>query len=90
MEGDLKSLRIDRSLKQNTGSSTWAKWWIIIGISLFLLVGIGNFVYSKWNAAVPVELYRVELPQAGSANSGAAGSQNVILNATVYSRCRPG
>ncbi len=84
MEGDLKSLRIDRSKKQNTGSSAWAKWWIIIGISLFLLVGVGNFVYSKWNAAVPVELYRVELPQAGSTNAGAAGSQNVILNATGY------
>ncbi len=82
MEGDLKSLRIDRGRKQRTEPSSWAKWWIIGGVFLFLLAGLGNFIYGKWNAAVPVDLYRVELPQAGG--SAVAGTQNVILNATGY------
>ena len=82
MEGDLKSLRIDRGRKQRTEPSSWAKWWIIGGVFLFLFAGLGNFIYGKWNAAVPVDLYRVELPQAGG--SAVAGTQNVILNATGY------
>ena len=82
MEGDLKSLRIDRGRKQSTEPSSWAKWWIIGGVSLFLLAGLANFLYGKWNAAIPVDLYRVELPQAGG--SAVAGTQNVILNATGY------
>ena len=85
MEGDLKSLRIDRGRKQSTEPSSWAKWWIIAGVSLFLLAGLGNFLYSKWNAAVPVDLYRVELPQAGAAS--VAGTQNVILNACFNPPC---
>ena len=83
MEGDLKSLRIDRGRKQSTEPSSWAKAWIIGGVSLFLLAGLGNFVYGKLNAAIPVDLYRVELPQAG-AGTAATGTQNVILNATGY------
>ena len=83
MEGDLKSLRIDRGRKQSTEPSSWAKAWIIGGVSLFLLAGLGNFVYGKLNAAIPVDLYRVELPQAGG-STAAAGTQNVILNATGY------
>ena len=83
MEGDLKSLRIDRGRKQSTEPSSWAKAWIIGGVSLFLLAGLGNFVYGKLNAAIPVDLYRVELPQAG-AGTAATGTQTVILNATGY------
>ena len=84
MDSDLKSLRIDRNRKQTGEPAGWAKWWIISGVTLLLLLGVGNFVYSKWTAATPVDVYRVQLPQAGSASSGSEGSRNVILNATGY------
>ena len=84
MDSDLKSLRIDRNRKQTGEPAGWAKWWILGGVALFLLAGAGNFVYSKLNAATPVDVYRVQLPQPGSAAAGSEGSRNVILNATGY------
>ena len=83
MEGDLKNLRIDRNRKTAPEPASWAKWWIIGGVALFLLAGAANFIYSKLNVATPVDLYRVEVPQAG-ATKGSSGTDNVILNATGY------
>ncbi len=84
MDSDLKSLRIDRNRKQTGEPAGWAKWWIIGGVALFLIAA-GNLIYSKWTAATPVDVYRVQLPRAGSsASAGAEGSRNVILNATGY------
>ena len=84
MDSDLKSLRIDRNRKQTGEPAGWAKWWIIGGVALFLIAGAGNFIYSKWTAATPVDVYRVQLPRAGSSATAAEGSRNVILNATGY------
>lgn len=84
MDSDLKSLRIDRNRKQTGVPVGWAKWWIIGGVALFLLAGTANFIYSKLNAATRVDVYRVQLPQLGSAAAGTEGSRNVILNATGY------
>lgn len=78
MDSELKSLRIDRS-KRNPEASPWATRWIIAGISLLLLLGAGNFVYSRINGATEVEILRVRAVDAGSPAGG-----SVILNATGY------
>jgi len=80
MASDLDGLRIDRTMKG--GSSSWASRWIIGGILLFLLFGIGAYVAARMNAAIEVRTARAtanEVSGAGSANAG-----EVILNATGY------
>ena len=82
MQPDLQSLRIDKSLKTNAQTSTisrWAKWWIIGGVLLFVLLGAARFIYSRANAALEVEVARATKTTNTSA---AAGS--VILSATGY------
>ena len=87
MQPDLSSLRIDKSLKnspQATGGgrgARWVKWWILGGVSLFLLLGAARFVYNRVNAATEVETVRVSSnPNASS--EPATGE--VILSATGY------
>lgn len=82
MQLDLNSLRIDKSLKTNaqtSGISRWAKWWIIGGVLLFVLLGATRFIYSRANAALEVEVARATKTTNSSA---AAGS--IILSATGY------
>lgn len=82
MQPDLNSLRIDKSLKTNAQTSTisrWAKWWIIGGVLLFVLLGAARFIYNRANAALEVEVARATKTTNSSA---AAGS--VILSATGY------
>jgi HlyD family secretion protein len=79
MDAELKGLRIEKSLKTESGPR-WAFWWIAAGVALFLLLGIGRFVYQRLNAAITVDVVRVE-----SERMGAGGPvQRVILNATGY------
>lgn len=83
MEDDLSSLRIDRSKKRSADTaSPWAVRWILIGITLFILLGAGRFIYGKLNASTPVEIVRVHAPS--SASSGSGSDRVVILNATGY------
>ncbi len=79
MESELKSLRIDRSRKAQSGSN-WAARWIISGVLLFVLLGVARFAYSKLNTATEVETVRVNAIKPGSA----AAQGEVILNATGY------
>src|SRR5262249_2857156 len=87
MQPDLSSLRIDKSLKngpQSTGGARWgrwAKWWIIGGVLLFLLLGAARFIYNRVNAATEVEVVRVSSITGGRADTPAG---EVILSATGY------
>jgi HlyD family secretion protein len=80
IDTELKSLRIDRSRKSSPGESKWASRWIIIGVTLFVLLGAGRLLWSRFNAAPVVETARVRVVTAGS---GAAQGE-VVLNATGY------
>lgn len=84
MEAEIKSLKIDRSRKQmpEEGSS-WARRLIVIGVLLFVLAGLGRFVYGYLNQAVEVDVYRVKSASAAASVGGGPG-KSVILNATGY------
>ena len=82
VEDDLKSLRIDRSKKRSDEPSPWATRWILIGVTLFLLLGAGRFIYGRLNASTEVNVVRVRAPQIAA--PGSASDQLVILNATGY------
>ncbi len=82
MEAELKSLRIDRSSKRQTGEgSSWAARWIVAGVALLALLGAGRVAYDRLDAATDVEIVRVRAPESG----GAAGAGRIlVLNATGY------
>jgi HlyD family secretion protein len=83
MEAELKNLKIDRARKTVSGeASPWAVRWIVGGILLFLLAGLGVTVYKRLNAAVEVETVRVASPITAGGSGASAG--DVILNATGY------
>jgi HlyD family secretion protein len=82
LEDELQSLRIDRSKKRSDGPSPWATRFIIIGIAIFVLLGVGRLVMSKLNEATEVDTVRVRAPKVDAV--GGAGEQLVILNATGY------
>src|SRR5437016_831585 len=79
MDADLKSLRIDRNKRRPDEPSPWAVRWILSGITLFVLLGAGRFVYNQLDAATEVDIVRVRAPAATP-----GGEANVILNATGY------
>ena len=76
---ELQNLRIDRDKKRPREGSGWATKWIIAGVIIFALLGLGRFVYGRMNAPAEVEVVRV---RAASASAGSEGP--VILNATGY------
>ena len=81
METELKSLRIDRNKRRGgDGGSNWATKWIITGVVLFLLLGVGNFVFGKLNASIEVDTVRARAVTP----SAAAAQGDVVLNATGY------
>ena len=82
MATELKSLKIDRNKRRDggAGGSSWATRWIITGVALFALLGIGNFVYGRLNSALEVETVRAR----SIAPATAAAEGDVILNATGY------
>ena len=84
MQPDLNSLRIDKSLKTSAQQPTlarWAKWWIIGGVFLFVLLGAARFIYNRANAALEVEVARAI---KATNNTGGAATGSVILSATGY------
>ena len=79
MQAELKSLQIDRTKKSSAPEpSRWAVRWIIGGVLLFVLLGVGRFAYTRLNAATDVDVARVQ------AESSAAAGPGVVLNATGY------
>jgi HlyD family secretion protein len=78
MDEELKSLRIDRNHRRSGEPSKWATRWIVAGITFFVLVGAGSFIYGRLNSAAKVDVVRVR----SAASNGSAGG--VILNATGY------
>jgi HlyD family secretion protein len=81
MDAELKSLRIDRSKKKSSsGSGSWATKWILIGIAIFILAGLGRFIYGIANKATEVETVRAKSISAATA----AAEGSVVLNATGY------
>jgi HlyD family secretion protein len=78
MDEELKSLRIDRNRKRSEDPAKWATRWIVGGITIFVLLGAGGFIYGRLNSATKVDVVRV---RSASSNEGAGG---VILNATGY------
>jgi HlyD family secretion protein len=80
MEADLKSLRIDREQKRSREPSRWATRWIVAGVVILVLLGLGRFAFNRINAAQEVEILRVQPVSFGAA--GAA--ESIVLNATGY------
>ncbi|MDX2152620.1 MAG: efflux RND transporter periplasmic adaptor subunit [Bryobacteraceae bacterium] len=77
---ELKSLRIDRDQRRRSDEpSPWAVRWIVGGVIILVLLGAGNLVYSRMNAATEVDVLRVS-----RASSGAAAAGPIVLNATGY------
>ena len=74
----LASLKIDRSQRHRSeGPSRWAKWWILVGISLFAVFAVWRYGFASVGV-IEVETLRVA-PQTVS-DSGA----QVVLNAAGY------
>ncbi len=80
MPAELSRLRIDKSSKQSKDPSPWAVRWILSVIALFVIVGLGGWVWSLLNAAIPVQVERVRNAQ----DDGVASMADVVLNATGY------
>ena len=79
IQPELHGLRIDREKKRPRERSGWATKWIITGVVIFALLGLGRFVYARLNAPAEVEVVRVRAVSGASAAEGP-----VILNATGY------
>jgi HlyD family secretion protein len=78
MPSDLQSLKIDRASRRQPQPSKWSTRWIIVGVSLLALLGVGRVVYDTLGAPTPVETVRV------SASATAADPGGVVLNAAGY------
>jgi HlyD family secretion protein len=86
MQGDLNSLRIDRSMKDSAHGAAaptgirWARWATLV-VLVGVVVTFGAIAMTRGDRAPEVAVIRVEAP-AGA--SGAAGTGDVVLNATGY------
>lgn len=78
MPSSLDSLRIDKSLKGPTGSSSSPWKWVAASVGVLLLAGLA-FRFSTEKPAPEVKLTRVS-----TASSSGPGAGEVILNATGY------
>jgi HlyD family secretion protein len=82
VEGDkfdkeLAGLKIDRTKRGREGPAAWAKWWILVGMVLF--IGLGVWRYGFAGAGVrEVDTYRVAVETLGGSKD------RVILNAAGY------
>jgi len=78
MDEELKSLQIDRGRRNSGQPSRWAVRWIVIGVAVFLLLGVWRFFLASVDAAPQVDVQRVTAVSAASAPEG------VVLNAAGY------
>ena len=76
-QSKLSSLKIDRSQRRRDQNSRWSKWWIILGVLLFVGFGAWRMFFAA-PAAAEVSVMRVRVE-----TSGASGSA-VVLNAAGY------
>jgi HlyD family secretion protein len=78
---DLQSLRIDRSQRGGDGGEApaWARRYILGGIALVVLLGIGVTAYRLLSSDVP----EVEVVRA-AAETGAPDAGSTVLSATGY------
>ncbi len=75
---DLEGLRIDRSAAvAGPGPSTWAKTYILAGVAVIVLLGIGTLAYRFLAGSTP----EVEVVRASAEGSDIGG---VVLTATGY------
>jgi len=80
MSSDLQGLKIDRT-PRTPPPSKWATRWIIAGVSILVVLGIGRVLYSTLVSAAP----QVETIQVTAVSSGGAGGEaGTVLNATGY------
>lgn len=79
MEADLERLRIDKSLKSDGKPPRWASRWILVGVLVFVLLGLARFGYTRLTASVEVNVRRVRAEQIAPGHA-----ERVILNATGY------
>ena len=76
---DLAGLRIDRAaLEEESAGSSWARMYIIGGVVIIVLLGLGTLVYRYLLAPAP----EVEVTRATAQGTTVAGS--VVLTATGY------
>jgi HlyD family secretion protein len=73
---ELSSLKIDRSQREPDNRG-WAKWWIILGVLLFVGFGVWRFAFSG-GAAPEVSVVRV------SATSADSLANEIALDAAGY------
>src|SRR5262249_59622871 len=75
---DLQSLRIDRSSPGGEGEPpTWAKRYIIVGISVLVILGLASLAYRLFAGDIP----EVETARAAAENTEVGG---VVLSASGY------
>ncbi len=75
---ELAGLRIDRSAPaEGPGPSRWAKTYIVVGIAIVVLLGLGTLAYRLFGSA-----HEVEVVRATAEVGNIAGS--VVLTATGY------
>jgi len=74
---DLQGLRIDRSARGEGEPATWARRFILIGITIVVLLSLAALAYRLLSADTP----EVEVVRAAAESSDAAG---VVLSATGY------
>lgn len=80
MAQDLGNLRIDKSLKANTGGAKWSGRWIIVGVLAFLLLGAFAIFYG---GSKPIEV-RTARAVSFTGDTGGGSPGDVVLNATGY------
>ncbi len=73
---ELSSLKIDRSQREPANKG-WTKWWIVLGVLLFVGFGVWRFAFSG-GAAPEVSIVRVSAPTADSL------ANEVALDAAGY------
>ena len=76
---DLRSLRIDRALRNGQGEPpAWARRWILIGIAIVVVLSLSALAYRLLAPETP----QVEVVRAAAESGSAAGG--TVLSATGY------
>jgi HlyD family secretion protein len=92
---DLQSLRIDRSDRGEGEPSAWARRYIVIGIVVLVLLGLGTLTYRLFSRETPeVEVVRASAPSADvggvvlSASGYIVAHHKINLNSKVTGRVK--
>ncbi len=79
---DLQSLRIDRNARSGGEGEppAWARRYILIGIGLLVVLGLGVMAYRLFSRDAP----EVEVVRASAQSSGSSDTGGVVLSASGY------